>query len=46
MSLIIDSSRDLQANCAMYFLFRLDLTLHVLHVSEKKIKILNYAIVA
>ena len=25
---ILDSSRDLQANCAMCFLFRLDLILH------------------
>ena len=34
-------SRDLQSNCAMRFLFRLDLSLHV--GAGKKFRILNYA---
>ena len=38
---ILDSSRDLQANCAMRFLFRLDLILHA--GAGKKIRILNFA---
>ena len=37
----LDSSRDLHANCAMRFLFRLDLSLHA--GAGKKIGILNFA---
>ena len=37
----LDSSRDLQANCAMCFLFRLDLSLHA--GAGIFFRILNYA---